>query len=123
MTHESIGKIVSAVSDFTTSSLLHLKSKTLSVLEHFRVDLHSEECNQLLFMFDECGKPFVGLETRYKQEQYFNARMKIAKPKRIALGTRYEYLIDTENARHISVCSNHRYCGDDLWRPKGKEVL
>lgn len=123
MTHASIQRVVNAVTDLTSNTLTLLKTRMQSVLTGFDVDLSTPQCERLFSLFEAVENPFLGLETLYKQEKYFEEDFRILKPKTVALGIRYDTITDSDIEGHISVRFCHKNIGNDVRTAACKRIL
>lgn len=103
MTHAMTNRVLSAATALNTDVVDSLRSKVIQTFEALGIDLENEECKNLLAEFDSKTNIFHGLETRYKQEQFFENILGLVKPKSIFLGFRNDSRTDGESGKSKTV--------------------
>ena len=95
VTHVTAQKVIYQTTSLVDRIVSDLETKTRDFILASGIEqLDVPECSRLFQAFHGSKHPFYGLESRYKQNQFFEEKLGLIKPQSVILGARFDTSVD-----------------------------
>lgn len=96
-----VGEIINETNTMFHHSMSHLNRKLRNLCHNHDIDVNAADVGEMFDLMDTFRNPFSGLETPKQQMKYMVNEMKLVSPTEVALGMRYDQVVDHKTGQII----------------------